>query len=63
MQNFNVPMEGFWGIVKSEMYYLSKFEDFETLKTAIDRYIYYYNNERYQAGLKNMTPVEFRSHA
>lgn len=56
-------MEGFWGIVKSEMYYLSKFEDFETLKNAIDKYIHYYNNERYQAGLKNMTPVEFRSHA
>ena len=59
----NGPMEGFWGIVKSEMYYLSKFEDFETLKIAIDKYIHYYNNERFQAGLKNMTPVEFRSHA
>ena len=46
----NGPMEGFWGIVKSEMYYLSKFEDFETLKIAIDKYIHYYNNERFQAG-------------
>ena len=59
----NGPMEGFWGIVKSEMYYLNKFEDFESLKKAIDDYIYYYNNERFQAGLKNMTPVEFRSHS
>ncbi len=59
----NGPMEGFWGIIKSEMYYLNKFEDFDTLKVAIDKYIYYYNNIRLQAKLKNMTPVEFRSHA
>ena len=50
-------MEGFWGIVKSKIYYLSKFEDFETLKIAIDKYIHYYNNERFQAGLKNTPPV------
>ena len=59
----NGPMEGFWGIIKSEMYYLDKFNDFDALKAAIEKYIYYYNNERLQAKLKNMTPVEFRSHA
>lgn len=59
----NGPMEGFWGIIKSEMYYLNKFETFEELKKAIDDYIYYYNNGRFQARLKNMTPAEYRSHA
>ena len=59
----NGPMEGFWGIIKSEMYYLNKFNDFDTLKDAIDKYIFYYNNKRFQKGLKNMTPIEFRSHA
>jgi transposase InsO family protein len=28
----NGPMEGFWGILKSEMYYLHKFDDYEQLK-------------------------------
>ena len=59
----NGPMEGFWGIIKSEMYYLNRFDDFDTLKKAIDEYIYYYNNLRFQARLKNMTPIEYRSHA
>jgi len=36
----NGPMECFWGILKSEMYYIRKFHDFESLKTAIDKYIY-----------------------
>ena len=27
----NAPMEGFWGILKTEMYYLYHFEDYETL--------------------------------
>ncbi|NCB03665.1 MAG: IS3 family transposase [Spirochaetia bacterium] len=59
----NGPMEGFWGIVKSEMYYLNKYEDYDSLKSAIEQYIYYYNHERFQAGLKNMAPVQYRSHA
>ncbi|MBR1907520.1 IS3 family transposase, partial [bacterium] len=28
----------------------------------IDKYIYYYNNERYQWSRNKMTPVEYRSH-
>lgn len=28
----NGPMEGFWGILKSEMYYSRKFSDYESLK-------------------------------
>jgi len=35
----NGPMEVFWGILKSEMYYLQKFQDYQTLKEAIDEYI------------------------
>ena len=32
----NGPMEGFCGILKSEMYYLRQFHTFEELKKAID---------------------------
>lgn len=55
----NGPMEGFWGILKSEMYYLHKFNDYESLKKAIEEYIDYYNNQRYQKRLNCMTPLEY----
>ncbi len=52
----NEPMEGFWGILKSEMYYLHKFNDYDSLKKAIEEYIEYYNTGRYQKRLNCMTP-------
>lgn len=55
----NGPMEGFWGILKSEMYYLHKFTDREELVQAIEKYIHYYNNNRYQLRLKCMAPMEY----
>ena len=58
----NGPMEGFWGILKSEMYYLHKFNDYESLKKSIEEYIEYYNNRRYQKRLKCMTPIEYRNY-
>lgn len=56
----NGPIEGFWGIVKSEMYYLDKFNTYEELKDAIDAYIIFYNTERLQSGLGSASPIEFR---
>ena len=52
-------MEGYWGILKSEMYYLRKFTSKEELTTAIESYILYYNTERYQLRLHCMTPMEY----
>jgi putative transposase len=57
----NGPMEGFWGIIKSEMYYLQKFHTYEELKQAIDEYMDFYNMRRLQKNLKGLTPLEFRS--
>ena len=31
----NGPIEGFWGIIKSEMYYLRKFDNFDELKLCL----------------------------
>lgn len=56
----NGPMEGFWGILKSEMYYLRKFTSRDDLISAIERYLYFYNNKRYQQRLRCMTPMEFQ---
>ena len=55
----NGPMEGFWGILKTEMYYLNKFNTYEELKEAIENYIYYYNNNRYQEKLGCLSPMEY----
>jgi len=55
----NGPMEGFWGILKSEMYYLHKFASADDLIAAIENYISFYNSRRYQKRLKCMTPMEF----
>ena len=58
----NGPMEAFWGMLKSEMYYLKKFQTYEELKEAISDYIDYYNNHRYQKRLNCMTPIEYRNY-
>ena len=55
----NGPMEGWWGILKSEMYYLRKFTDKTSLIASIEEYIRYYNTGRYQIKLNSMTPMEF----
>ena len=57
----NGPMEGYWGILKSEMYYLRKFTDREDLIKAIENYIHFYNTKRYQFKLHCMTPMEFHA--
>jgi putative transposase len=57
----NGPMEGFWGIIKSEMFYLQKFHTYQELKYAIDDYMEFYNNRRLQKKLKGLTPIEYRN--
>lgn len=57
----NGPTEGFWGILKSEMYYLNKFYSYSELKEAIENYINFYNNERLQERFNDMTPMEVRA--
>jgi putative transposase len=59
----NGPMEGFWGIFKTEMYYLRKFTSFEELKLAVDKYMYFYNHERYRSKFKGLAPIEVRNQA
>ena len=56
----NGPMEGFWGIIKCEMYYLSNFKDYDSLVTAIKSYIYFYNYERRQRRLNKLPPMTYR---
>lgn len=55
----NGPMEGFWGILKREMYYNRKFHTKEELVQEITEYMDYYSNNRPQRGLGILTPTEY----
>lgn len=55
----NGPMEGFWGLMKREMYYGKKYKTKEELMLAIEKYIDYYTNKRVQRNLGVLTPLEF----
>ncbi len=56
----NSVMENFFGILKQEIYYGNTYYSFAELKTAIEQYIYYYNNKRTKQKLGYFSPVEFR---
>jgi transposase InsO family protein len=59
----NGPMEGFFGTLKTEMFYGKKFKTLEELKEKIVKYIEFYNEKRFQKRLGCMAPLEFRNHA
>ena len=59
----NGPMEGFWGILKSEMYHGKKYETREELENAIKGWIRYYTYIRYQRRFGRKTPYEVRMEA
>ncbi|MGY4761958.1 IS3 family transposase [Paenibacillus caseinilyticus] len=59
----NGPMESFWGTLKCEKYYLHTYQTFEELERDILAYIDFYNNERLQAKLNGLSPMEYRTKA
>ena len=58
----NAIIENFFGILKSELFYLEKYKSVNELKKAIKQYIQYYNNERIKLNLKGMSPIQYRAH-
>lgn len=58
----NAMMENFFGLLKSELLYLQKFKSMEHFRKELNKYIDYYNNKRIKNALKNMSPVEYRTH-
>lgn len=59
----NGPIEGFWGIIKSEMYQMYTITNETSLKYAIRDYIRFYREERFQDRYHNKTPLEVRIEA
>ena len=54
-------MEGFWGILKCEMYYLNHFDTYEELVAAVEQFVHYYNHQRRQRKLNCLPPATYRS--
>jgi transposase InsO family protein len=56
----NAVMERFFGTLKSEFFYLERFDTVEQLEARLDEYIHYYNHERISMTLNGLSPVQFR---
>lgn len=56
----NALMENFFGLLKSEFFYLKKFTSIEEFKMELENYIEYYNNKRIKSKLKGLSPVQYR---
>jgi putative transposase len=56
----NAAMESFFGTLKSEFFYLTKFDSVDQLERGLSEYIQYYNHERMKLDLGGLSPVQFR---
>jgi transposase InsO family protein len=59
----NAVIENFFGLLKSELLYLQKFESMEHFKQELIEYLDYYNNRRIKAKLKGLPPALHRQQA
>ena len=59
----NAVIENFFGLLKSELLYLRKFESLEQFKSELIDYLDYYNNRRIKAKLKGLPPALHRHQA
>lgn len=58
----NAVIENFFGILKTELLYLQEFESVDHFLQELDAYMVYYNQKRMKTKLKNMSPVDYRTH-
>ncbi len=57
----NAVIENFFGLLKSELLYLQKFDSVIHFINELNKYIHYYNNDRIKAKLNGMSPVQYRA--
>lgn len=57
----NAVIENFFGTLKSELFYLKKYQSIQELKNEITEYIHYYNNHRIKSSLDRKSPVQYRA--
>ena len=56
----NALMKSFFGMLKSEFFYLNEFTSLEDLEAGLDDYICYYNHDRIKLKLNGQSPVDYR---
>jgi putative transposase len=59
----NAAMESFFAVLKTEFFYLNKFDSVDALRNGLDDYIHYYNHDRIKLKLKGLSPVQYRTQA
>ena len=57
----NAVIENFFGTLKSELFYLKKYQSIQELKKEIKQYIHYYNHHRIKSSLNGKSPVQYRA--
>ena len=57
----NAAMESFFGVLKSEFFYLNKFDSVDALRDGLADYIHYYNHDRIKLKLEGLSPVQYRT--
>ena len=56
----NAVVENFFGLLKSELFYLQKFQSMEQFKQELVAYLAYYNTKRIKLGLGGLPPAVYR---
>ncbi len=56
----NVPIESWFSALKTESVYLFKHLTEEKMIQVVSDYVIYYNEERFQEQLKELTPIQYR---
>ena len=56
----NAPMESFFHIMKSEVYYQNEFDSLEEVSGTISRWVDYYNHTRTKTKLGGKSPINYR---
>ena len=56
----NVPIESWFSALKTESVYLFKHLSEERMIQVVSDYVIYYNEERFQEQLKELTPIQYR---
>jgi putative transposase len=59
----NACMENFFSHFKSECFHLYSFRTADEVQCAVQRYIRFYNHQRFQKKLNNLSPYEYRTQA
>jgi transposase InsO family protein len=59
----NACIESFFSHFKSECFYRYQFTEQKQVERAVKRYMWYYNNRRFQKKLNNLSPSEYRAKA